>query len=90
MLSRYVILALSAASAAGAANSWIVPGAAWMSTSNTKIDAHGGMVYKEGDTFYWVGQSASHSKFMLIRSLMPYLYIHESSLLFLCRSNNDV
>ncbi|KAF2801019.1 carbohydrate-binding module family 35 protein [Melanomma pulvis-pyrius CBS 109.77] len=50
-----------------AANSWIVPGAAWMSTSNTKIDAHGGMVLQRGDTFYWIGQAASHS-------VQPYMY----------------
>jgi hypothetical protein len=64
MLLYRTIFALGAASVAQAANSWIVPGAAWMSTSNTKIDAHGGMVYKQGNTFYWVGQSASHSTFI--------------------------
>lgn len=58
---KSILLTLSAVCAAQAANSWIVPGAAWLSTSNTKIDAHGGMVYKQGDTFYWIGQSASHS-----------------------------
>ncbi|KAJ4359812.1 uncharacterized protein N0V89_000368 [Didymosphaeria variabile] len=62
MLLQTVVLALGAASVGQAANSWIVPGAAWMSTSNTKIDAHGGMVYEQGDTFYWVGQSASHNE----------------------------
>lgn len=60
------LLAFSVAGVAQAANSWIVPGAAWMSTSNTKIDAHGGMVYKQGSTFYWVGQSASHSIYILL------------------------
>ncbi|KAF2839214.1 carbohydrate-binding module family 35 protein [Patellaria atrata CBS 101060] len=50
-----------------AANSWIVPGSPWMSTSNTKIDAHGGQVVLRGDTFYWIGQAASHN-------VQPYLY----------------
>ncbi|KAF2477480.1 Arabinanase/levansucrase/invertase [Lindgomyces ingoldianus] len=67
MLLSQLLLGLSAAASANAANSWIVPGAAWMSTSNTKIDAHGGMVLKRGDTFYWVGQSASHNE-------QPYMY----------------
>ena len=40
-----------------AANPWIVPGAEWRSTANVKIDAHGVMVYQDGDTFYWVGQA---------------------------------
>ena len=60
---------LSAASTALAA-SWIVPGAVWTSTSGTKIDAHGGNVVKRGDTFYWVGQSASHGK---PQGLYPFL-----------------
>jgi hypothetical protein len=59
MLTLPVLSAITAV--ASAANSWIVPGATWMSTSNAKIDAHGGMVLKRGDTFYWVGQAASHS-----------------------------
>ena len=42
-----------------AATSWIVPGAEWKATSGAKIDAHGGMVYQEGDKFYWVGQGVS-------------------------------
>lgn len=63
-----LLLALaSVTGTAHAANSWIVPGAAWMSTSNTKIDAHGGMVLKRGDTFYWIGQAASHN-------VQPYMY----------------
>jgi len=60
MLLPTLLLAAGAASFANAA-SWIVPGAEWKSTSNTKIDAHGGMVLKRGDTFYWIGQAASHS-----------------------------
>ena len=63
MLTLSRLLLVAAASGAQAANSWIVPGAAWTSTSGTKIDAHGGMVLQRGDTFYWVGQAASHSMF---------------------------
>lgn len=57
---RLILVLSSIVTTACAANSWIVPGAAWMSTSNTKIDAHGGMVLKDGDTFYWIGYSISH------------------------------
>jgi len=38
---------------------WIVPGVAWYDTDGKKIDAHGGAVVQRGDTFYWVGYSAS-------------------------------
>jgi hypothetical protein len=62
MILSTLALALSSASTALATTSWIVPGAAWTSTSGTKIDAHGGMVLKRGSTFYWVGQSASHAE----------------------------
>jgi hypothetical protein len=34
----------------------------WYDTDGNKIDAHGGGVVQRGDTFYWVGQSASSSK----------------------------
>lgn len=42
-----------------AANSWIVPGAVWKTNSGATIDAHGGMVWQQGDTFYWIGQAVS-------------------------------
>ncbi|KAF2110719.1 Arabinanase/levansucrase/invertase [Lophiotrema nucula] len=67
MLLSGILGLLATADVVRAANSWIVPGAAWQSTSGTKIDAHGGMVMKRGDTFYWVGQSASHNE-------QPYMY----------------
>ncbi|KAF2003651.1 carbohydrate-binding module family 35 protein [Amniculicola lignicola CBS 123094] len=73
MLPINLFLALGGASVVTAANSWIVPGSPWMSTSNTKIDAHGGMVYKRGDTFYWIGQAASHS-------VQPYMYTSKNLL----------
>jgi hypothetical protein len=40
---------------------WIVPGAVWTDTKGKTIDAHGGNIVQRGDTFYWVGQSASQS-----------------------------
>ncbi|KAJ4295600.1 hypothetical protein N0V90_007613 [Kalmusia sp. IMI 367209] len=67
MLKNTLLATLGLVGIGQAANSWIVPGASWLSTSGTKIDAHGGMVYKQGDTFYWVGQSASHNE-------QPYMY----------------
>lgn len=42
--------------------SWIAPGAVWYDTAGAKIDAHGGGIVKVGNTFYWVGQSASNSE----------------------------
>jgi hypothetical protein len=61
MLLSQLTLFSSAISSALAA-SWIVPGAVWTDTSGNKIDAHGGGIVKRGDTFYWIGQSASDSK----------------------------
>jgi len=46
------------------AASWIVPGAVWKDTSGNTIDAHGGMIYKRGTNFYWIGQAASNSEFL--------------------------
>lgn len=54
------LLACLVSSAVG--TSWIVPGAVWNDASGKKIDAHGGGIIKRGDTFYWIGQSASNSK----------------------------
>ncbi|EPE30279.1 Arabinanase/levansucrase/invertase [Glarea lozoyensis ATCC 20868] len=48
--------------------SWIVPGAVWTDTAGNKIDAHGGNVVQRGDTFYWVGQSASQNEIPLMYS----------------------
>lgn len=36
------------------ASSWVVPGAVWYDSAGAKIDAHGGMIIKPGDIFYWV------------------------------------
>ena len=43
------------------AASWIVPGAVWKDTAGNTIDAHGGMIYQRGTTFYWIGQAAGNS-----------------------------
>src|ERR1700761_881896 len=51
---------------------WIAPGAVWYDTSGAKIDAHGGGIVKRGDTFYWVGQSASNSGSPGPSNCMPY------------------
>lgn len=53
---------LSAITGVLGATSWIAPGAVWYDTDGVKIDAHGGGVVKRGDTFYWVGQSASSAE----------------------------
>ncbi|KAJ3729519.1 Arabinanase/levansucrase/invertase [Lentinula raphanica] len=42
--------------------SWIVPGAVWTDTSGNKIDAHGGQILQEGNTFYWVGSAYSNNE----------------------------
>ncbi|CAG8978851.1 hypothetical protein HYALB_00008506 [Hymenoscyphus albidus] len=44
------------------AATWIVPGAIWTDTSGARIDAHGGNIVQRGDTFFWVGQSASNNE----------------------------
>lgn len=56
------LLTLCAAAGALGATSWIAPGAVWYDTDGQKIDAHGGGIVQRGDTFYWVGQSASSSE----------------------------
>lgn len=60
MLASRLFHFLGTASAVFAA-SWIVPGAVWKDTAGNTIDAHGGMIYQRGTTFYWIGQSASNS-----------------------------
>lgn len=41
--------------------SWIVPGTVWTDIDGVPIDAHGGMILKEGSTFYWIGSSYADS-----------------------------
>jgi hypothetical protein len=63
MFIHQLLVALSGTvSLAHAANSWIVPGTEWKSTANKPIDAHGGMVVQDGNTFYWIGQAVSDRK----------------------------
>ena len=57
--SRHLLAPLFVGSALAA--TWIVPGAVWTDAAGKKIDAHGGNIVQRGDTFYWVGQSASQS-----------------------------
>jgi len=66
MLFYHLLIALGGtATLTNAATSWIVPGAEWKSTAGAKIDAHGGMVVQEGDTFYWVGQAVSDGELFI-------------------------
>ncbi|KAH8679683.1 Arabinanase/levansucrase/invertase [Tricladium varicosporioides] len=67
MLLLNFILAICAVKSVSAA-SWIVPGAVWTDTDGNKIDAHGGGIVQRGDTFYWVGQSASKNEIPLMYS----------------------
>jgi len=69
MFFYHLLIALGGtATLTHAATSWIVPGAEWKSTAGAKIDAHGGMVVQEGDTFYWVGQAVSDGMLLMRRS----------------------
>lgn len=63
--SQAIALAILSFSMQVQAASWIVPGAVWKDTTGATIDAHGGNVVKRGDTFYWVGQSASNGTFLV-------------------------
>jgi hypothetical protein len=86
MFFNHILLALGGTvTLAHAANSWIVPGTEWKSTTGKAIDAHGGMVVQDGDTFYWIGQAVSDREslttehtfraYMLTKAeIQPYLY----------------
>jgi hypothetical protein len=58
---RLPLLVLGLLSTSALATDWIVPGTIWTDTDGNKIDAHGGGVFQQGKTFYWVGQSAANS-----------------------------
>jgi hypothetical protein len=49
-----VAVAVSLYATCISATSWIAPGAVWYDTSGAKIDAHGGMIIKPGNVWYWV------------------------------------
>lgn len=52
-----LFLSLSAlVPAALAANNWIVSGVPWYDNNGKVIQAHGGGIRKEGNTFWWVGE----------------------------------
>ncbi|KAE9363302.1 carbohydrate-binding module family 35 protein [Stipitochalara longipes BDJ] len=65
LLNRLFLITLAIFKAYAA--SWIAPGAVWTDTEGNKIDAHGGGIVQRGDTFYWIGQSAS-------KNVSPWLY----------------
>jgi hypothetical protein len=65
--SSLVIGTLSAAVSKRATVSYIVPGAVWYDTDGVRIDAHGGQVWQQGSTFYWIGSSYADS--------MPTLFL---------------
>ncbi|KAB5554354.1 glycosyl hydrolase [Coniochaeta sp. 2T2.1] len=61
IIMRFFAILLSTTGVLGA-TSWIASGAVWYDTDGQKIDAHGGGIVQRGDTFYWVGQSASSNQ----------------------------
>ncbi|KAK2761271.1 hypothetical protein FQN54_001793 [Arachnomyces sp. PD_36] len=65
--SNFLSLGLAATFVA-AQESWIVPGAVWYDTDGNKIDAHGGGVIQQNDTFYWTGHSISNGVTPIIYS----------------------
>ncbi|MDQ0577221.1 family 43 glycosylhydrolase [Agromyces albus] len=38
------------------------PGATWLDTSGEPIQAHGGSIFREGDTYYWYGENKERTK----------------------------
>lgn len=50
------ILIVSAAVSSPAATAFIVPGAIWPDDRGQHVQAHGGGILKEGDTYYWFGE----------------------------------
>jgi hypothetical protein len=39
----------------------IRPGQVWLDTAGNRIQAHGGSVYVDGETFYWYGENKEHT-----------------------------
>ena len=39
----------------------IYPGAEWKDTDGNKIEAHGGTMFIENNTYYWIGEDKSHT-----------------------------
>ncbi|RLL95368.1 hypothetical protein CFD26_105106 [Aspergillus turcosus] len=67
MLVRELLLVLNTSSLAVAATSWIVPGAVWTDTNGQKIDAHGGGIVKQGNTFSWDPNDVHHNNLQINR-----------------------
>jgi hypothetical protein len=69
MLSRYKVLSLFAALAilaatgfAQAGSNLVRPGASWRDSQGAIIEAHGGGVLRDGDTFFWFGEDRSQTQ----------------------------
>ncbi|KAJ7660223.1 Arabinanase/levansucrase/invertase [Mycena polygramma] len=57
MLRLLALVQVAIYTLTASAASWIAPGAIWYDSAGARIDAHGGMIIKPGNVFYWVGQS---------------------------------
>jgi hypothetical protein len=42
-------------------NQSIFPGVEWKDTDGNKIEAHGGTMFIEKNTYYWIGEDKSHT-----------------------------
>lgn len=42
----------------------ITPGKEWLDSEGKRIEAHGGYICKEGDTYYWYSEIVSISSFL--------------------------
>lgn len=72
-LLSYACGFVACARTAVGATEWIAPGAVWTDTDGRKIDAHGGGIVKQGDTFYWIGFAASSMFDVVLGTAMPRL-----------------
>lgn len=43
-------------------NKKIYPGKPWLDTNGTRIEAHGGTMFIENGTYYWIGEDKSHTR----------------------------
>lgn len=37
------------------------PGAPWLDTDGKRIQAHGGQIFQENGTYYWLGENKDHT-----------------------------
>ncbi|MGN6626529.1 MAG: family 43 glycosylhydrolase [Tepidisphaeraceae bacterium] len=54
-----IVQKLEKAAPAPKGSAWIVPGAVWTDDRGEQIQAHGGGILHEGNTFYWFGEDRS-------------------------------